>query len=206
MVFGMKTLDFRPGTHIDAAIAYLVDHAPARTEFNGVWIRARYATTKAVDVAARYQRLCEDRSYRFRTSPEGRRQTALGVQDIATKQATVDRMLLALPDFTDPAVVIDWCAAFVDATDRMGVRFDHAARRALVATFAAHGWHRGVYCDERFDEHDARIYAWWIVGQVMDGYAQSSPAPNFIARFARLWRERFVPQDAQPAAFAASGG
>lgn len=53
----MKTVEqMLPGTRVLEVAKYLVSVAPARMEMNGVWVRAKYATTRPEDVVAQYWR------------------------------------------------------------------------------------------------------------------------------------------------------
>lgn len=69
----MKTIELLAGTHIVTAAAHLVAHAPARADFNGITIRARYATTKPSDIVSRFRYLCDLRAVAYSESPRGKR-------------------------------------------------------------------------------------------------------------------------------------
>ena len=70
----MKTIDFSQhvGMRIERAARLLVDNAPARGIFNGVEIRARYATTHPRDIVNEYHWQWTLRAARRANSPEGR--------------------------------------------------------------------------------------------------------------------------------------
>lgn len=179
----MQTIDLLAGTDIDRAAAMLVASAPARADFNGITIRARYATTKPSDIAAGFRRVCAARSYVYQCSPEGRRAAADGARDIADKQCGVEELMLNLPDFSHVGDVLSWVSAFVALSDRIGVIYDRAAVETM---FAAHGWGRGVNCGDGFEPTVARNYAGWIVGQWLD-----YPNSGLVKRFVAEWVARF---------------
>lgn len=52
----MKTLVLKY-SGLESAVASLIAHAPAQCDYWGVKLRAKYATTRAVDVLARYYRI-----------------------------------------------------------------------------------------------------------------------------------------------------
>jgi hypothetical protein len=186
----MRTIDFLAGTPIEQASRLLVENAPARGVFNEIPLRARYATTRPEDIVRHYHWRLELRSITYAHSPRGRKMAAEQEADRASKQATVDACLSALPalDFADADAVVSWVERIADAADRIGVLYDRAA---VVETFTAAGWPPGVNCGEDFDESDQRNYAGWIVGQwLASGY------PN-VGMFAEKWRERFVSKAAQ---------
>lgn len=60
----MKTIELVRGRRIENIAIFLCACAPARADFNGIWIRARYATTKPRDIVAYYRRKSDERSWR----------------------------------------------------------------------------------------------------------------------------------------------
>jgi hypothetical protein len=63
-VSAVKTLNLIPGQRIENVAVRLCALAPARAAFNGIWIRAKYATTKARDIVAYYRRCSDERLWR----------------------------------------------------------------------------------------------------------------------------------------------
>jgi hypothetical protein len=180
----MKTIELTCGTHIDAAAVRLVQNAPARSEFNGIPIRARYATTCPRDIVREWERRMETLSVIYRNSPAGKRADADRLTDILDAQLKIDICLAALPDLdiTDPGAVLSWIVDMAEPSDRVGVTFD---KPGLVELFARHGWGANVNCGEDFDGDDARNVAGWIVGQWLHcGYP-------IVTRFAEQWRAKF---------------
>lgn len=86
----MQTIDIIAGTRIEDAAALLVARAPACAEFNGLRIRARYATTRPVDIVAKFFRDSETRSIVWAASPEGKRSATKMAEWIAKMQAIMD--------------------------------------------------------------------------------------------------------------------
>ena len=180
----MRSIIFTAGTSIDNAARALVSNAPARGEFNGIAIRARYATTNPRDIVARYHIMTELRGIVWQASPEGRRIRAEQERRTAEAQSTMDRLVDLLPDLpmTEPASVLAWVREAAGPADRIGVRWD---RDAVKAHFAANGWLPGVNCGEAFNGDDARNFAGWIVGQWLKyGF------PG-VDRFVDDWRAKF---------------
>lgn len=64
----MKTLDLTVGTTIENAALKLVKQAPSRADFNGIIVRAKYATTQPADIVTQYRRELALHSARW--SPE----------------------------------------------------------------------------------------------------------------------------------------
>jgi len=184
----MRTIDLLAGTDIRDAAALLVASAPACADFNGIRIRARFATTNPRDIVAMYWRLSDERSYVYQCSPEGRRAADESKRDVAAKQATVDRMMLVLPDFDNVPAVLAWVDEFTSAADRVGVMFN---RSVIVDAFKAGGWPPGINCGDDFDGDDARNFAGRIVGQVLDGYEKHGACPPIVHSFVEQWSERF---------------
>jgi hypothetical protein len=60
----MRTIDIRY-RDINEAAAMLVAAAPARGDYWGVSLRARYATTRAADVVAQYTRTVRERAWAY---------------------------------------------------------------------------------------------------------------------------------------------
>lgn len=181
----MQTYDLLPGTRIDDAATFLVQHAPARADFNGIALRARYATTRPGDLAAYYSRKMDERGIIWSNSPEGKRTLAEQGARTAALQDTANRCMHAIAtiDFSDPACVLRWVEDMADPVDRIGVSVD---RERILSVFAANGWEPGVNCGDAFDGNDPRNFAGWIVGQWLASWYPH--APQFIAQ----WRERFA--------------
>ena len=59
----MKTIGLLPGQRIETVARVLCCAAPARADFNGIPLRARYATTKPRDIVASYWRKVCERSW-----------------------------------------------------------------------------------------------------------------------------------------------
>lgn len=181
----MQTIELSPGTTIENAARQLVGGAPARADFNGIRIRARYATTNPRDIVAQYHRDSEFRGIVWRNSPEGRRVAAETEARTSALQVRADRLIALLPslDMSDPAAVLAWVADMADPGRDLGVDYDH---KAVVWHFAAHGWGVGVNCGQDFRADDARNFAGWIVGQWLH---RRYPG---VARFVDDWRKKFV--------------
>lgn len=181
----MRTIDLLPGTTIEDAALMLVAAAPARADFNGIRIRAKYATTNPRDIAAQYHWTLTLRAITFAHSPAGKRLAAEQEARKLAAQTAVDACLSDLTslDFESPTAVLAWVERVANAADHIGVVYD---RGAVAERFAAAGWSPGVNCGPAFDGDDARNYAGWIVGQWL-----SSGYPN-VGMFAEKWRARFA--------------
>lgn len=182
----MQTLIPIAGTRIEDAAAMLVAHAPARATFNGIPIRARYATTRPEDIVRHFLWNLELRSITWNHSPAGvaTKMRAAEAQDAA--QRTIVACLERLPslDMTDSAAVLSWVGEMTDPVYHVGVDYDHGA---TVAWFAAAGWLENENCNEAFDGTNAVNFAHWIVGQWL-----ASKAP--VGRFIRDWQAKFTVQ------------
>ena len=164
----MKIIEPTCGYSIENAVAQLVAAAPARMTFNDMVLRARYRTTKAADIVARYMGTIGS-SYP-KDTPESRREKRRNDAEIAERQATIDACMRDLDalDFDDSAAVVRWIERIAEPADRVGVRLDMPA---IVARFGAQGWGANVNTGEAFDKGDARNFAGWIVGQwLANGY------------------------------------
>jgi hypothetical protein len=178
----MRTLNLTVGTDILRAAEMLVLSAPAYAEFNGVPIRARYATTRPRDIVAHFRRLCDKHSAAYQNSPEGKREAEESRLDIVAKQATVDRLCAGLPNFQLPGDVLAWIEEIAPAADRIGVVCD---RSKLTLQFAIGKYYSNANCDDHFNGDDPINFARWIVGQWL------SSGNSKIVMYIRHWRERF---------------
>lgn len=179
----MNIIEAICGDRVEDVIAQLVAAAPARVTFNGVTLRARYRTTKAADIVARYMGTW-DKPYP-KDTPESRREKKRRDAEIAAKQAVIDGLLAALVtlDFYDSSAVVHWVESIAEVADDVGVRLN---RFAVAARFAAHGWGANVNTGADFNADDARNFAGWIVGQWLHcGYPM-------VTRFAADWRAKFI--------------
>ncbi len=180
----MQTITFNAGSHIEDVAATLVANAPARTDFNGITLRARYATTQARDIVAHMIWRSDLRSIAYQHSPAGKR-TALDAEaNRAVAQVTIDahvRLLLDL-DFSSVDVVLAWVAGIADASDHVGVRLNRAGLREM---FENGGWPVGVNCGADFNADDERNFAGWIVGQWLDCWHP------MVSGFVEQWRAKF---------------
>jgi hypothetical protein len=185
----MRTIELLPGTTIDRAAALLVKRAPACADFNGIAIRARYATTRPLDIVARFQRLCGLRAIQWRASPEGRAQAERDAREIREQQANVDALVAELPalDLASPDAALGWLASAIGPLDRCGVRVD---RGAIAQAFEAAGWVAGACCDDAFDGESADVFARWIVGQFLSGLKGPAVYPGLVG-FVDDWRAKF---------------
>lgn len=183
----MQTINLTPGTTIDRAAKMLVANAPARADFNGIPIRARYATTRAADIVRHYEIRSDLRAYAYHHSPAGIAAALRDAADIAAKQDAIDSLVRGLPllDFDNPAAVLAWVEAAADPADRVGVHYDHGR---VADRFDAAGWPEGANCGDAFDGEDERNFAGWIVGQWL---ACRYPG---VVRFVAQWRAKFRPE------------
>ena len=60
----MKTIEIKYD-YLHEAAAKLVANAPARGNYWGIQLRARYATTRAADIEAHYKRILAERAYTY---------------------------------------------------------------------------------------------------------------------------------------------
>lgn len=180
----MKTMEFLPGTCIDDAAATLVANAPAQTNFNGICVRARYATTCPQDVVSQFNRDMDARSEAWANSVYGREQAAERTRHRANMQKIIDQHMERLRwiDFTNARLVLYWVGGIADAVDCLGVKYNH---ETVIEMFKTRGWFPNVNCDDQFNADDARNFAGWIVGQWLD-----CKYPGVI-RFIEQWCERF---------------
>lgn len=178
----MKTIYIPPWTTIERAAKTLVAKAPACADFNGIRIRARYATTRPEDVERHYQIRDDMRSYVRRNSPAGIAAALRDAADIAAKQDAIDSLVrgLSLLDFNNPVAVLAWVEAAA-ASRRIGVDYDHGF---VERSFEAAGWPKSVNCGDAFNAEDARNVAGWIVGQWLECGLQ-------VDLFIADWRAKF---------------
>lgn len=183
----MREIVFDAGTNVDRAARMLVAHAPACGDFNGVRMRAKYATTRAHDVVKQWQRTFDEHARLWRRSPDGQRYAREAEARVAEAQRTVDDCVATLERvgpgvFRAPRALLSWLDRMAPAADHVGAKYDHDG---LVLLFATNGWAANANCDDKFDENDARNFAGWIVGQWL-----ASRWPG-VAIFIEQWRERF---------------
>ena len=176
----MNVIDFRCGTDIDNAACALVAAAPARGVFNGIPIRARYATTAPADIVREYHWRSELRRIVYRNSPRGKAAAAADAKDISSKQAIVAGCLATPPDFADDAAVLTWVET-VALANRIGVDVS-----AVKAALLANGWESGVNVGEDFRIDDPRNFAGYIVGQWLHCEY------DVVLRFIADWRAKFA--------------
>ena len=184
----MKTIEIMAGTHIEKAAEILCNFAPARATFNGIEIRARYATTRAADLVATWTRRNDARCVAW--SPAREAQKRADAEDVRAKQVHIRNMVAGLPaiDWTDHAGPIAWLCTMQNAADRVGVVYD---RGAVILAFALAGYERNVYCGDTFDGNDRNIFARWLIGQALEGIAAHGAPHGMIHRFADDWRAKF---------------
>lgn len=180
----MKTIEFYPGTNIDEAAEALVRQAPAAAMFNGIRLRARYATTSPRDIVAQFQRNLDEQHIRWTNRVAGKLSRAAQERRRQEAQALVDACIEDLTglDMGDPWSVLQWVDRMVSPADHVGVMYDHGE---VVRRFVAAGWEPGANCKPDFDGEDARNYAGWIVGQWL-----ASKWPG-VSTFVASWQERF---------------
>jgi hypothetical protein len=184
----MQTIEILPGATIEQAARILCDHAPARCCFNGIDVRARYATTQPADLVATWSAKMHAQSVAW--SPARIARAEQSKREVEQAQAKVDALITALDaiDWTDHAGPIAWLVALSEPAARIGVHFDHAA---IYRAFLSHAYDAGVYCGEAFDETSRDIVARWIVGQGLDAILRGMAPHRMIERFAAQWAERF---------------
>ena len=190
----MRTIELLAGTSIQKAAETLVQHAPAAGDFNGVRIRARYATTRPTDIVREYRSRCELRAITYRHSDAWKRAEVERLERNARNQAIVDACkakLSALPlsssTIHDLHTVLKWCARIAEASDWTGVVLD---KEAVRERFSEYGWQRGAYCEAEFIADDPRAVAGYIVGQWLECWY---PA---VDMFLAKWRAQFLPDAA----------
>lgn len=183
----MKRLEFDAGTHVKEAANALVANAPARADFNGVTMRARYATTRPDDVVNQWRRTFEQKAEEWRRSPDGERFARESAKRMHDAQLVVDDCVETLDRvgpamFRSPSAILSWLDRMAPAADHVGVIYDHGA---IAALFASEGWAPGANCGVHFDGSDSRNFAGWIVGQWL-----ASRWPR-VTYFIEQWRETF---------------
>lgn len=188
----MKFYECPVGMSIEQAATLLVKRAPAYTNFNGVKIRARYATTNPRDIVVRYHYLLWEKDVAYDVSPAGKAWAAQMEARRVEYQMRTDALLAgldAIPEW-NARNVLAWVEAFAECSRINGVAFD-APR--LVERFAEHGWYPMENCGEDFHEDDADNHAHWIVGQVLFGWRLKKMAMDHddIGRFSNAWRKKF---------------
>lgn len=186
----MKTIEFYPGTNIDEAAEALVRQAPAAAMFNGIRLRARYATTSPRDIVAQFQRNLDEQHIRWTNSAAGKRSRAEQERRRQEAQALVDACIEDLTglDMGDPWSVLAWVDRMSGPADHVDVTYDH---EGVVRRFVAAGWKPGANCKPHFDGEDARNFAGWIVGQWL-----ASRWPS-VSSFIEDWRAKFGPCDSE---------
>lgn len=187
----MRTIDILPGTDIEHAAQILCAHAPARFNFNGIEVKARYATTRPADLVIAWRRKMDARAVQW--SPERTARERRDAEEVKAAQAATDALLAALPslDWSDHAAPIGWLCAFSVSADRVGVRFDAAS---VMSIFTANGYAVNVYCGEAFDPASRDIYARWLVGQGLSGIADGYAPHGMVREWADGWRAAFPAQ------------
>lgn len=188
----MKKLDLLPGTLISRASAMLVEQAPAHATFNGIAIRARYATTHPRDVEAHYHRLSELRSIQWRASPAGRTYAERDAREIREAQEKLDALMVLLmklsaTELADTGATLAWITHAVALLDRVGVVSD---KPAIVLAFEAAGWVANACCGDAFDGEDEGTFARYIVGQFLNGLNHGAANPE-IMQLISDWRAKF---------------
>jgi hypothetical protein len=188
----MHTVEFHAGMHLDNAaklrVAAAAEHGEARGMFNDIELTAAAGVSPDTIVKSFHDQ-SEARSEAWRNSPEGKAYAAKQAAEIATAQDKHDDMVRALPnlDFKNGAAVLDWLCDIQGATDRVGVAVD---KDAILATFAAHGFHPGVNCGDAFKADDRENVLRWLVGQALDGL-QHVAIHGVIHKFAADWKAKF---------------
>lgn len=192
----MNTIDFNEhvGMGISQAAEMLVRHWPARGVFNGIPIRARYATTHPCDIVRQYWWERDLKDIRYRHSAEGKCEAAEYVEKVRRKQAILnDLVSTRLPTFNDPEAVVQWVAEVVRASDLMGVFVDPYIAHVLNGA----GFTADMNSDEHYQPDDPANSAGWIVGQ----FLAALPTKNWsgIHDFCEEWLKRWTPVEASPA-------
>ncbi len=184
----MEILNFPAGMHVREAAKMLLAAAPASGMFNEIEMKAD-PEDSADDIVAEFTRQCEERSARYRTSPEGMAAAERTKGRIEAAQAIHDEHITALGSlaFDDADAVLDWLCAIQDATDTSGVKVD---KNAILLAFADNGYRPNVNCGEAFDGEDRDNFHRWIVGQALDTLSNVAIHP-MIHSFADQWREKF---------------
>lgn len=179
----MKTIEVTCGQTIEAAARKLCAAAPAKADFNGVTVRARYATTRPEDVAKEYWRRSQARSVMW--SPE---RTAREARWAAEQKATRERIAAecaALPsiDWTTHDAPLAWVERVADET------IPNAADVASV--FREHGYMANACTEGAYNGEDPDNAGRYIIGQAIANLDRWGGIHPMCGEFVRRWRERF---------------
>lgn len=179
----MKTIQLRLGQSIESGARELCAQAPARADFNGIMLRARYATTRPEDVAMEYGRRSRAQSAMW--SPE---RTARAARWAAEQEATRKRIAAecsALPtiDWTDHAEPLAWIERVVEEN------IPNAS--GIASIFGERGYVADACTDDAFDGENRDNVARFIVGQAMANLARVGAIHPMCGEFVRRWRSKF---------------
>ena len=176
------------GMRLDNAALLLIENAPACIVFNGILIRAKYKTTRHMDIVNQWHRVYTTEAIVYKHSPAYIKHCVDNAARTAANQAKVDAALARLwpttsLNFNVASDVLTLLESIVDAADDVDVVLDMSA---VKATFAAYGWETGANCGPYFNADDARNVAGWIVGQWF--HCRHPMAVEFI----KDWRMKFL--------------
>ncbi len=190
----MKTIDFSKhvGMRIERAAQFLVDHAPARGLFNGVEIRARYATTHPRDIVNEYHWQWTLRDIRYANSAKGKAERREREQEIARRQARVDDLIANLPIFGDPLSVVLWIRALSEAMNMVGVVVPSAQIERL---FNDHGYWQGRCEGDDYRHDDIHNTSCYLAGQFLAILNGDRPGGGMFLVLCDRWIERWSPKD-----------
>lgn len=190
----MKTIDFSAhvGMRIDRAAQLLVDNAPARGLFNGVSIRARYATTHPRDLVNEYHWQRTLRDIRYAHSPKGKAEQREREQRRIERQSQVDVLVASLPIFGDPLSVVLWIRAMIEAMDMVGVLVPTSQ---IARAFRDHGYRRDMCTGDDYNHDDIHNTACYLAGQFLAILEPNSLGGNTLRFLCDQWIERWSPKD-----------
>lgn len=192
----MNIIDFNEhvGMGIETAAALLVSKAPAKGDFNGVWIRAKYSTTHPRDIVNEYHWRWTLRSIVYANSPRGKAEGREREQRRIERQATVDDLVANLPIFADPESVVLWVRAMCTAANMVGVKVPAVRIECL---FSEYGYVRDMCCGDNFDHDNIHTSSCWLVGQFL-ATLDDHPPLYTITVLCDQWLKRWTPVEASP--------
>ncbi len=181
----MKTIETVCGKGLSETIQRLIENAPAQTTFNGLRVRAKYATTKPMDVSTQYWRDWEMRSFIHKHQPATIKQRAIDAAKWNKAKQIAEALRSSAPcDLSDLPAVLGWLKSYVLTADECGQSVVIEDRDRWEAA----GYVPDMNLHDAFNGEDPINFAGYIVGQVM-----TYPHPNLILGFIEQWSTKFGP-------------
>lgn len=191
----MPEIEFTDGTSVPRAAQKLATEASRHLqiytgEFNGTLMVA-HPGDSAEAVEATYRRKSAAREKAYRNSPEFARAAQEAEDRKNACQAAIDELMQQFKrlDYSNLDELVQFFDDMTDPSDHIDVV---VPSKLIIETFAQHGFHPNMNCDDEFDGENRENYAQYLIGQALDGLSSVGAIHGVYHKFAAEWRDKFA--------------